>query len=312
MANFLTFKNLYTNVCRLIGDDDLTKLEQVKAVINQVYLNELIQADELYPPHWASGWINLQSIAPLTITAITAATPPVVTTSAAHGFLDLELVTFWNIAGMTELNYEYNYALSDNVYLVETVAANTFKVLSVLGADVVGVGFTPYTSGGTAVHQGWKLADLANSVNDLARYEGRKLRRIGPKQLAKSPDTYWTSSYTTPQYYYPLRLFYTTGEEQTYLLFFPGASEAETMTAYTELAIDPLEADEDVPLLPPNFHPAIVAGAVTRLAESNAQAENAVIWPGIYKLNMDALVAYNRRWWMAIDQDNPGKPYGLL
>ena len=312
MANFLTFKNLYTNVCRLIGDGDLSKLEQVKAVINHVYLTELLHSDELYPPHWASVWLNMQTFAPLTITGITQADPAVVTTSADHGLLGIELVTMWDIVGMTELNYTYNYALSNNVYLATPVLDDTFSLSDPAGNAIDSTLFAAWVSGGRILHQGWRLLDIMHEIHDVSIYDGSQLTRIGPKQLAQSPDTYWTGSQTTPQYYYPLHLFYDDGDENTYVIIFPGASESTTMPIYCEMAIDPLSADADVPILPPNFHPAIVAGAVTRLAESNAQVENAVIWPGIYKLNIDALVTYNRRWWMATERDNPRKPYGLL
>lgn len=71
-----------------------------------------------------------------TISAITAANPPVVT-STAHGYLDNDVVKILAVLGMTQLN--------GNLYVVDNPVANTFELTGVAAA-----GYTPYTSGGTA------------------------------------------------------------------------------------------------------------------------------------------------------------------
>jgi hypothetical protein len=70
-----------------------------------------------------------------TITAITAANPPVVT-ATAHGNLEGDVGQIAGVVGMTELN--------GNLYVVDDPAANTFEL-----ADVDATAYTPYTSGGT-------------------------------------------------------------------------------------------------------------------------------------------------------------------
>lgn len=73
----------------------------------------------------------------LAITGITAADPPVVTTSAAHGLADGAVVYIEDVGGMTEVN--------DIFFTVDSASGSTFELL---GID--GTGYTAYTSGGTA------------------------------------------------------------------------------------------------------------------------------------------------------------------
>ena len=77
------------------------------------------------------------------ITAITAASPPVVT-STAHGLSDGNVVTIAGVVGMTEVN--------GGVFIVEELTANTF---SLLGVDATG--YAAYVSGGT-----FDVATLSN------------------------------------------------------------------------------------------------------------------------------------------------------
>ncbi len=71
-----------------------------------------------------------------TITAITQASPAVVT-SAAHGYSDGDLVLVEDVAGMVELN--------DRYHTVAGVTANTFQL-----ANEDSTGYAAYASGGTA------------------------------------------------------------------------------------------------------------------------------------------------------------------
>lgn len=76
---------------------------------------------------------------PKTITAITAANPPVVT-SAAHGLANGSVVVITGVVGMVQLN--------NRAFIVANQAANTFELK---GVD--GTGYTAYASGGTATPQ---------------------------------------------------------------------------------------------------------------------------------------------------------------
>ena len=75
-----------------------------------------------------------------TITGITAANPPVVT-SALHGYSDGDIVLIDNVVGMTEVNGVY--------FTVTNKTANTFE-LYIGGAAVDGSAYTAYSSGGDA------------------------------------------------------------------------------------------------------------------------------------------------------------------
>jgi hypothetical protein len=70
------------------------------------------------------------------ITAVTAANPPVVT-STAHGYANGDLVFIDSVVGMTQLN--------KRLFVVANQAANSFELK---GID--GTGYTAYVSGGTA------------------------------------------------------------------------------------------------------------------------------------------------------------------
>ena len=71
-----------------------------------------------------------------TITAVTQANPAVVT--ASNSFLNGDLITIRDVAGMTELN--------NGIYTVANRTDNTFEL-----SGVNSTGFTLYTSGGVAI-----------------------------------------------------------------------------------------------------------------------------------------------------------------
>jgi hypothetical protein len=71
-----------------------------------------------------------------TITAITAASPPQVT-SATHGYANGDIVYISGVVGMTEVN--------DRAFVVANQATNTFELKGIDGTN-----YTAYTSGGSA------------------------------------------------------------------------------------------------------------------------------------------------------------------
>lgn len=71
-----------------------------------------------------------------TITGITAASPPVVT-SAAHGYANGDLIKITSVGGMAQVN--------NRVFVIANVTANTFELKGVDGTT-----YTTYTSGGSA------------------------------------------------------------------------------------------------------------------------------------------------------------------
>ena len=75
------------------------------------------------------------------ISGITKADPGVITTSAAHGLVNGEVVHLRSIAGMTELN--------GNSYLVIVLSDTTFSLTNIDDEDIDTTGYTTYTSGGS-------------------------------------------------------------------------------------------------------------------------------------------------------------------
>ena len=78
------------------------------------------------------------------ISNITAANPPVVTTTNAHAFTDGTEVTLVDVVGMTNVN--------GNEYFMDILTSTTFSLYSdaQLTTTVDGTGFSAYTSGGVA------------------------------------------------------------------------------------------------------------------------------------------------------------------
>lgn len=75
------------------------------------------------------------------ITAITAATPPVVT-AAAHGLSNDDVIFITGVGGMTELN--------DRAFVVASATTDTFALKDEDGVNENGAAHTTYTSGGIA------------------------------------------------------------------------------------------------------------------------------------------------------------------
>jgi hypothetical protein len=74
------------------------------------------------------------------ISGITSATPPVVT-STSHGLSNLDEVEIQGVVGMTEVN--------NLRFKVANKTTNTFELQDLSRVDIVGAGYTAYSSGGT-------------------------------------------------------------------------------------------------------------------------------------------------------------------
>ena len=123
------------------------------------------------------------------ITAITAATPPVVT-SAGHSLSNGDSVEIAGIVGMTQLN--------SRRFVIANAAANTFELQDIDSTNIVGAGYTAYTSGGTAsrvytVTTTYAAADLValkftQSADTI--YITHPL--YAPAKLTRTAHTSWT------------------------------------------------------------------------------------------------------------------------
>lgn len=122
-----------------------------------------------------------------TITGVTQANPAVVTTSAAHPFVNGELVTVQSVVGMTELN--------GNQYTVANVTSTTFEL-----QGINSTAYGAYVSGGTA--------QSFNALTVATPYTEAQLPRLGytqsadvmtiahpdhdPRNLSRLADDDWT------------------------------------------------------------------------------------------------------------------------
>jgi hypothetical protein len=314
MANYLTFSEIITAVERAIKNYQSSMQDLVKSVINQVYLNEVMQCDNLYPLHWLHAPVTEKLHAPKTITGITQAAIGVVT-SASHGFVGGEIISIWDVAGMTEINTDYSaYVSNIRLYNAVRINANTFSLKDLWGTVIDTTSYTAYTSGGTILHHGWTVPDVISAViraiTGMSIHDGCPLDPISWKELMESPDTWLCNSSATPTRFMHFQSFSATGTAINHALSFPGNQENKMAYLMIEATGERLAAATDVPLLPPQFHDTIISGAITRLMESNVQVENAVVWPSLYKLQTEAIKSYNRAWWKRHEGDQGG-PYLL-
>ena len=304
MADYMTFGEIIAEVERSIKQYQSSMQGMVKSVINQVYLTEILQCDRLYPLFWLLALNDSRrSVASCSITAISQANPGVV--SAVHSLVAGDIVTLYDVTGMTEAN--------NRTYKAGTVVAGvSFQLLDLTGANVNTTTYTAWSSGGTVVHRGITLATpVTKMVENGVKWHGHDvMKEVSPKDLELAIDQdWWNSGTARPQKFMHYKQFSSAGAETDMMLWFPGAQEAEYLRYWAQKNVARLSADGDVPQLPWMFHDAIIAGAVMRLAENQVQVENQVIWPGIYKRHIDSIVDYNREWWEK--HKETGKPYLL-
>lgn len=300
MTDYMTFDDLFTQVSRAIKDFQESQANLVKMVINQVYLTEVLHVDDLYPLFWLVDFDDsIESQAPSTITGISVAANAIVTTSAVHGLAIGDLVTIHAVVGMTEIN--------DQIYQVVAVPDTTHVTLSCSSAS-----FTAYASGGTMHHRGTTLQTSGKNVQRLLLAEWHdeaKMEQILPEEMSEWTGRFhYTDDTERPERWYFGKSYTTTGTEVNQIIWHPGADASYRLRYWFETRPTRLVNDADVPLLPPMFHDAIVAGAIVRLAENNVQVENGLVWPGIYKAHIGALVEFNRKYYLdnnRIDRQHP-------
>jgi hypothetical protein len=100
------------------------------------------------------------------ISAATKASPVVVTTNIAHGFIDGQQVSITDVGGMTQLN--------GKTYYVDVLTSTTFALYTdvSLTTPVNGTAYTTYTSGGTAVGADFAGAPISGSYITVSAEAG--------------------------------------------------------------------------------------------------------------------------------------------
>ncbi len=288
MANYLSFETIYQTVMKAIGDAQYSRSDEVKAIINQVYLNEICVCDDLYPLFWLLECDDAKKTKTrATITGITAANP-IVVSATAHGFISGDIVTFYGIVGMTELNYR--------TFVIVKDSANAFHLTDFSGSNVDGTAYTAWSSGGYAHHRGITLTSCAKVLRMNWHGYNKGLDFISMEQL-ENQSTWWDESLSRPLKIMNRRVFTAAGAQYDYLLWFQAPDAAYYARIWYEKLVARLVNTTDVPVLPYQFHDALISGAITRLGENKVQVEAGVIWPGLYKAHIEAIKAFNRKWW---------------
>lgn len=310
MSDYMTFQELYEAVERATSESS-SDTALVKNAINMVYLTEICEADDLYPLFWLRKLDEtLAAKAPATITGITGASPAVVT-AVAHGFANGDIVSIYSVVGMTEVN--------NRTYLVSNRAADTFELETVEAVDVDSSGYTAYTSGGTIVHRGLTLATTGINVQRIlqAAWHGEKpMREITIEQL-EEVQRWWDDNTERPKRWLHKKLYSAAGVETNQLWWFPGSDAAYDLRYWALTRPARLSATTDVPILPPQFHDAIVSGAISRLIESHVQIEGgaegqgAPLWPALYTLQLNNLRIFNRNYYRQQEIEKREGPYLL-
>lgn len=288
MANYLTFENIYQTVMKSIADSQYARSDEVKAVVNMVYLNEICQCDELYPLFWLLE-LDDTKLAKVraAITGISKANP-VVITSVAHGFATDDLVTIYDVGGMVELN--------NRTYRVVKDTADAIHLHDLTDTNINSSNYTTYTSGGYLNHRGTLITACQKVIQANWHGFNNGLAFIGPAQL-EAQSTWWDKSTSRPTKILHRRVQTAAGGQLDYLLWFQASDAAYTLKLWYEKQPDRLANATEVPLLPSQFHDAIVAGSITRLGENKVQVEAGVVWPAIYKAQIEAIKEYNRKRW---------------
>lgn len=303
MPNYLTFQNIYQAVERAIRAGATADTTLVKSIVNQVYLNEVMQADDLHPLFWMLRLDDsIRTKTRATITGITIGSDQIDAT--AHGFANGDVVTIYGIVGTVELN--------GRTFKVANSAADSFTLTDLAGTAIDMANMTAWSSGGHVHHRGVTLSTNLKSIHGQQWHdEGYdNLRLITPQDLEKDAIC-WDESTSRPGRLLHQKTYSTAGTATDILMWFQGPDDNYTLRMWVEDQPTRMSSDSDVPQLPPQFHDTLVSGAITRLVESNVQVENAVIWPSLYASQLAALKTFNRNWWDMHRDKELSPPYML-
>lgn len=311
MSDFLTFATLYQDCCRLIGDLNKTRVNEVKSVINSVYLDEMLNVDELRPLFWLRRFSD-SILMKLSDTAVSISNAnPAVMVTTGDIYATNDIVTLYNMQVMPQL--------SNRTFLLTRTAASTYTLADINGfpIDTTSIGnlsTSSYQQVGPAnavQHRGilspWPIRQIIqmNLIGFI-----NQLTAISEHDLEQS-ITWWGNSKTRPLHYHHIKAFTNAGVETNVILWFNCNDQTYGVRLWYEARPTLLVNDSDVPLLPPQFHAAIEAGVVTRLGENKVQVEAGVVWPQLYKAQCDALRSYNRKLWYEYEKNQRGEMYML-
>jgi hypothetical protein len=245
---------------------------------------------------------SLQAQAPAVITGISQGNPGVFQTESDHNLKAYDLVVINNVQGMVEVN--------ERIYMVTAVPSSKSFSTGVNTAS-----YTTYTSGGVVGHRGKTLQTaqkLVQRITNVSWHDERAMTPIGPDGFDQCyGENHWTDNTGLPERYYFGKSYNGTGGETNQIIWNPSSDDNYKLRYWFEARASRLVNDSDVPLLPPQFHPMIVAGAAARLAEYNVMVDNPKVWSGIYSNQLEAMKTLNTDFWDKANQEDLGGPWLL-
>ena len=289
----MQFSTIYGDVCKAIGDLSNVRIDEVKAVVNMVYLSELLNADSDRPMFFLRRFDDsITTKDSDTIVSITKASPAVMTTTA-DTYQTGDVIQSFDVVGMTDIEHR--------VFKLTRTGAKTYNLYSLDGTIVNSTNFVAVATGGTIYHRGTVLSAAVKSIERIT-WNGYtdELIPLNSKELEES-TSYWDDDTSRPLYFNHYQTFTTTGTQIDIIMWFNLPDTNYQMRLWFEYSPAAMSSDSEYPVLPPQFHGAIEAGSITRLGENKTQVEAGVVWPQLYKMQVEALVSYNRKLWKQYD-----------
>jgi hypothetical protein len=285
----MQYSTINSDVGVAIGDLNSTRLAEVKAVVNMVYLGEILNADPMRPMFFLrrldDSIVTKDSD---TIVSITKASPAVMTTTN-DTYATGDIIQAFDVVGMTDIEHR--------VFKLTRTGAKTYNLYTLDGTIINSTNYAAAATGGTIYHRGTTLSNAVKSILSVY-WDGYvlPLEPITTKEMDES-TAFWDDEESQPTMFHHYKTFTSAGVEIDILLWFYLPDDNYHMRLWYEFSPGAMSNDADYPILPPQFHPAIEAGAITRLGENKVQVEAGVVWPQIYKMHLAALADYNRQLW---------------
>ncbi|MEN6423323.1 MAG: hypothetical protein ABFD76_15395 [Smithella sp.] len=292
------FSIIYGNICAAIGDLSQARLAEVKAVLNMVYLGEILNADPDRPMFFLRRFDDsIKTKSSDTIVSITKASPAVMTT-ANDTYQTGDIISPFDVVGMTDIEHR--------MFKLTRTGAKTYNLYTIDGTIINSSSYAAAATGGTIYHRGSLLSAAVKSILSV-NWHGysRPLDPISSAELEDNVSLYEDNT-SRPLKFHHYKTFTSTGAEIDIILWFSIPDTNYQMRLWYEFSPAAMSNDTDYPVLPPQFHPAIEAGAITRLGENKTQVEAGVIWPQLYAKHLDALKDYNRNLWKNYEQKRSG------
>ena len=294
----MQFSTINSDVCKAIGDLSSARLDEVKAVVNMVYLDELLNADHDRPMYFLRRFDDsIKTKNSDAIVSITKASPAVMTT-ANDTYATGDIISPFDVVGMTDIEHR--------ILKLTRTGAKTYNLYTLDGTIINSTNYAAAATGGTIYHRGSLLSAAVKSILSV-NWHGFNipLEPISSADLEDNVSLY-EDNLSRPLNFHHYKTFTSAGAEIDIILWFELPDTNYQMRLWYELSPGALSNDTDYPILPPQFHPAIEAGAIARLGENKVQVEAGVVWPQVYKMHLDALINYNRKLWKDYEEKRNG------